>query len=331
MPLKPQFGIYIWLIPLVVAGGLAGVALINRPEGVDPIDDPAMAAGPRYDAIPFDGTAALALVEKLCEFGPRPSASEAMRLQQEFIVKYFTDLGATVALQRFPVRHPASGATVELANIVVQWNPTAAERYLLCAHYDTRPFPDRDRTNPRGRFVGANDGASGTAVLMELGRHMGDLRGKNGVDFVLFDGEELVYDERRDPYFLGSNHFARTYRLNPPGYRYRTGVLLDMVGDSDLRIRQERNSARLARLVVGEVWGAAVRIGVREFEPLLGHEVRDDHLPLNEIAGIRTCDVIDFDYPYWHTEADTPDKCSAASLEKVGRTMYEWVRANVNR
>jgi Zn-dependent M28 family amino/carboxypeptidase len=253
-----------------------------------------------------------------------------MKEQQNLLEKHFADLGATVVRQTFRVRHPLDGSAVEMVNLIIQWRPDAKERYLLCAHYDTRPYPDQDRRNPRGRFVGANDGASGTALLMELGRQMKGLTGKNGVDFVLFDGEELVYSEK-DEYFLGSTYFSRVYRQSPPDYRYRQGVLLDMVGDADLRIRQEQNSIRLARYVVGDVWGAAARLGVREFEQAVGHNVRDDHLPLNEIANIRTCDVIDFDYPYWHTEADTPDKCSAESLEKVGKTVYEWLRVSLNR
>ena len=320
-----------WTAPLVIlSGAVAIVAGMQWYYRVEVDGSVASAAGPRYDAVPFDGPSALAYLEKLCALGPRPSGSDAMRRQQELLVKHFTQCGAKVELQKFRVRHPLDGSAVEMANIIVEWKPEAMERFLVCAHYDTRPFPDQDRVNPRGVFVGANAGASGTAVLMELGRHMASLGGNHGVDFVLFDGEELVYSER-DPYFLGSTYFAKAYRADPPRHRYRTGVLLDMVGDADLRIRQEKNSIVMARVVVGEVWGAAARLGVREFEPAVGFEIRDDHLPLNQIAGIRTADVIDFDYPYWHTEADTPDKCSAESLEKVGRTIYDWLRVNVHR
>jgi hypothetical protein len=323
-------------LPLLLIGlclaGFAAFAFIKLPgDPSESSEGDIFGVVPKFSEIPFDGGRALADLTKLCDFGPRPSGSDAMRKQQDFLEKHFTDLGATVVRQTFPVRHPVDGSRVDMVNLVIQWRPEAKERYLLCAHYDTRPFPDQDRQNPRGRFVGANDGASGTAVLMELGRAMKYLTGKHGVDFVLFDGEELVYTER-DEYFHGSTYFARAYRTQPPAHRYRQGVLLDMVGDANLRIRQEQNSIRLARYVVGDVWGAAVRLGVREFEPApVGPNVRDDHLPLNEIANIRTCDVIDFEYPYWHTEADTPDKCSADSLEKVGKTIYEWLRVSLNR
>jgi glutaminyl-peptide cyclotransferase len=340
---KPfQPGSYSFVVAAVCIAGVVGIALIGgkpKPPEAGPADDDpfvavptnvALAGTPKFDAIPFDGQAAFKHLEELCALGPRPSGSPAMVAQRELIAKHFTALGATVERQTFRVRHPVDGSAVEMTNLIIVWNPQAKERYLVCTHYDTRPYPDQDRVNPKGRFVGANDGGSSSALLMELGRHMDKLRGKNGVDFVFFDGEELVYSEK-DQYFLGSEYFARAYRNERPAHRYRQGVLLDMVGDANLNIRQEQNSVRLARGVVADVWGAAARLGVREFQQLAGPTVRDDHLPLNEIARIQTADIIDFDYPYWHTEGDTPDKCSADSLEKVGKVTFEWLRANVNR
>jgi len=319
--------------PAVVVGlfalGLAGVAFIGERHG--PLGDSEAAAAPaRYAEIPFDGRAAMAHLVQLCDLGPRPSGSEAMRKQQDLLVEHFTALGARVSRQSFRVRHPLDGSPVEMSNIIVEWFPETTERFLLCAHYDTRPFPDRDPQNPRGRFVGANDGASGTAVLMELGRHMQSLAGRRGVDFVLFDGEELVFSETHE-YFLGSKFFAQSYRAAPPRHRYRAGLLLDMVGDARQTFRKEPISMRYARFVVDDVWGAARRLGLMQFEDRLEREVRDDHVPLNEIARIPTADLIDFDYPYWHTEGDTPDKCSPESLERVGKVVYEWLRTAINR
>lgn len=170
---------------------------------------------------------------------------------------------------------------------------------------------------------------------MELGKHMPALAGPWGVDFVLFDGEEFVFDDQRDRdyYFIGSTYFARDYAANPPPHQYRWGVLLDMVGDAQLQIYQEKNSVWYARPLVTQIWATAHRLGVTEFIRQTRHEIRDDHLRLNEIAKIPTCDIIDFDYPrprapsYWHTEADTPDKCSAASLAKVGWVVLEWLKS----
>ncbi len=286
--------------------------------------------------IPFDGRQAFEYLRQVCQLGPRPSGSAGMQRQQQLLTEHFTKLGARVSRQVIEIRHPENGSPVPMVNLVMEWHPDRAERVLLCAHYDTRPFPDRDRDRPRGVFIGANDGGSGVALLMELGRHMPGLAGQVGVDFVLFDGEEFVFDERRDRdyFFIGSTHFSREYSGNPPGHTYRWGVLLDMVADAHLELFQERNSLLHARPLVTQIWGTASRLGVAEFIRRPGHELRDDHIPLNEIAKIPTCDIIDFDYPrpgtrqsYWHTEADTPDKCSAVSLAKVGWVLLEWLQS----
>jgi Zn-dependent M28 family amino/carboxypeptidase len=201
---------------------------------------------------------------------------------------------------------------------------------LLCAHYDTRPFPDQDQFRPQGLFIGANDGASGAALLMELGRHMPALQGSVGVDFVLFDAEEFVFDEPSPKYFLGSEHFAGHYVLAKLPYRYRYAILLDMVGDADLQLFHEKQTMRRSanRPLVESIWKTAQQLKVREFVPRAKHDVRDDHLALMDIARIPSCDLIDFDYPYWHTTEDTPDKCSALSLAKVGWVLHEWLKAN---
>lgn len=281
----------------------------------------------RLDEIPFDGAQAYEYLKQLCAIGPRYSGSAGMRRQQDLLVKHFEKLGGQVGMQEFRVRHPVSGRPVEMANLIVQWHPERKERVLLCAHYDTRPYPDQDRRNPRGRFIGANDGASGVAVLMEMGKHMAALKGPVGVDFVLFDGEELVYREG-DPYFYGSERFATTYAQSPPDHRYRWGVLLDMVGDKDLQLFQEGHSVSWAdtRPLVGQIWGLAAKLGVREFIPQVGHHVLDDHIKLHDIAKIPTCDIIDFDYPPWHTEQDVPANCSPLSLAKVGWVVHEWLK-----
>jgi glutaminyl-peptide cyclotransferase len=178
-------------------------------------------------------------------------------------------------------------------------------------------------------FLGANDGASGVAIFMELAHLMPDLNSKYGVDFVLFDGEELVYDDNRDPYFVGSTWFAQQYVAAPPANKYRLGVLLDMVGDTSLQIYEEQHSVAWqdTRPLVNEIWATAGRIGVKEFIPRARYDIRDDHLPLRNIAKIPTCDIIDFDYTAWHTTEDAPQRCSGSSLAKVGWVMYEWLQA----
>ena len=293
----------------------------------------------KLEDIPFDGKRAYEYLKQLCAIGPRIAGSPGMVKQQELLAEHFRKLGGKVSTQRFSVRHPRSGERVSLANLIVEWHPAKRERILLAAHYDTRPFPDRDPDERRrtADFLGANDGASGTALLMELAHDMPKLESRYGVDFVLFDGEELVYDEARDKnyYFLGSGWFAQQYARQPPKHRYRAGVVLDMVADADLQLFQERNSLGYSRVrpLVAEIWKLARELKVYEFIAEPRHEVRDDHLPLNDVAKIPTLDIIDFDFPspeadfsYWHTTHDRPESCSALSLAKVGYVVREWLK-----
>lgn len=279
------------------------------------------------DKQPLDARRAFGYLTEICKIGPRYSGSQGMVRQQKLIADHFNKFGARVQFQPFDAEHPLTGDPVRMNNIIVSWQPDARRRILLACHYDTRPLPDRDLFNPRGEFVGANDGASGVALFMELAHQMADLDTDYGVDFVFFDGEELVYG-RRGQYFLGSEHFSKEYRDNPPSYRYDYGILVDMVADRNLNIHKERNSVKYAPELVDSVWGTARALGVKEF---IGgrpkHEVQDDHLPLNEIAKIPSIDIIDFDYRHWHTTKDTPENCSGASLAKVGRVLIAWLAA----
>ncbi len=288
------------------------------------------------ETIPFDGRRAFGYLRQICDMGPRISGSEGMEKQQLALAKHFKSLGGEVEFQRFRIRDPRNGDEVPMANLIVHWHPDTKKRILFCAHYDTRPFPDRDPdpSKRKGVFLGANDGASGVALLAELGRSMSELESPYGVDFVLFDGEEYVFSEK-DEYFLGSTWFARKYAETPPEYKYRWGILVDMIGDAELQIYQERNSAtwRDTRPLVGAIWRTARRLGVREFVPRIQYEIKDDHLPLHNVGGIPCIDIIDFDYPrpnsrqsYWHTTGDTPDKCSPLSLAKVGWVLHEWLK-----
>jgi len=302
---------------------LLGPPAVAAPPGSGP-------AAARAEPGEFSGAAALEHLEAICRLGPRPSGSEGMRRQRALLAEHFRGAGGTVSGQAFQVRDRRTGKPVHIENILVSWHPDRQERILLAAHYDTRPFPDRDPTNPKGVFLGANDGASGVALLMEMARFMPGLAGPVGVDFVLFDAEEYVFAPR-DPYFLGSTFFARQYaaeRRAGRGPVYRAAVVIDMVADRDLEIWQEVNSATWpeTRPIVAEIWGTAARLGVRQFVARPKHEVQDDHVPLRNIGGIPACSIIDFDYPAWHTTRDLPAECSAESLAAVGRVLLTWLR-----
>jgi len=299
----------------------------------------ALPAAGRAEELPeFSGPRAFAHLEKISGLGPRPSGSAAMIQQRAMLAAHFRGAGGTVHGQAFQIRDRRSGAPVHMENLVVEWHPDRRDRVLLGAHYDTRPFPDRDPVDPKGTFVGANDGASGVALLMELARAMPTLPGPVGVDFVLFDAEEYVF-AARDPYFLGSTFFARQYAAGQQAgtpqagqqpHRYRCGVIVDMVADRDLEIWQEQQSITWPDTVpvVDSIWAVAARRNVRQFVPRPKYSVQDDHVPLRMIAGIPTCDIIDFDYPHWHTAQDTPRQCSPESLEAVGGVVLEWLRGD---
>lgn len=278
------------------------------------------------DDAKFDEQRAFGYLQRICRIGPRITGSPGMSQQQALLAEHFKGLKAEVRLQSFDAPHPLGGGPVRMGNLIVSWHPDAKQRVLLACHYDTRPYPDRE-VNPfrrRDIFLGANDGASGVALLMELGNQMHTLKPTYGVDFVFFDAEEFVF-ARGDKYFLGSEHFAKEYRDKPPEYRYVYGILLDMVADQNLQLYKERNSVRYAPELTDSIWAAAARAGVTEFVDRIKHEVEDDHIPLNRIAKIPTCDIIDFDFPYWHTRKDTPEVCSGESLGKVAKVLKMWL------
>lgn len=278
------------------------------------------------EPISLDSTRTFGYLQRVCDIGPRISGTEGMAQQQQLIEDHFAQFPCQITNQEFDVAHPETGEPVRMKNIIVSWHPEAKQRLLLCCHYDTRPRPDKE-FNPFNRnkpFIGANDGGSGVALFMELAHHMGSLRPHYGIDFVFFDGEELVYDSR-DKYFLGSEYFARQYVDQPPVHRYVAGVLVDMIGDKNLNIYQEGNSLRYAGDVTRSVWQVANNLREKAFISRRKHNLSDDHLSLNQIAKIPTCDIIDFDYPYWHTRNDLPAACSGESITRVGRVVMTWL------
>lgn len=327
-----------WL-PVAVLAAAGAVAVAWRLPGEtagrsQPSPTTQVAAKPPsslpLDKIPFNGARAYEYLRQVCELGPRPSGSAGMAAQQKLLVDHFQRLDGQVRRQRFQVRHPQTGQPVTLTNLIVHWRPQTRQRILLAVHYDTRPYPDRDPQRPRGQFIGANDGASGVALLMELAHEMATVEGKLGVDFILFDAEEFVFKDT-DHYFMGSEYFAHDYATQRPRNQYRAAVVLDMVADADLQLHYEGTTMSWpeSRPVAEGLWSTARELGIGEFVPQVKHAVRDDHLALREVAGIPACDVIDFDYPHWHTEADLPDKCSAESLAKVGYVVREWLKKQV--
>jgi Zn-dependent M28 family amino/carboxypeptidase len=313
-------------VPLLVLLAVVSVPMIQRMRQVEA--NTMMAASPA----PVDGDRAYSYLKQICELGPRPAGSDANLRQRDLVAAHFKKFGASVREQPFRARHPQTGEVLEMANLIGSWFPDRPRRVVIAAHYDTRPFPDEEFDVSRRKipFIGANDGASGVALLMEIAHHLDADKIPWGVDLVLLDGEELVFGRNHpiDDYFLGSKQFARAYadRLERKQGRdrYVAGLILDMVGGKDLEIKQEPYSVRFAPGLVREVWAVARSIKAESFRNRLGREVLDDHLAFND-AGIPTIDIIDFDYPFWHKADDVPENCSAASLAEVGRVVTAWL------
>ena len=199
---------------------------------------------------PIDGDAAYDFMKKVCELGPRISGSKAMAKQQAMLVEHFEKMGATVRRLEFKCWHPRiARRKVKLTNLWVSFHPDRKKRVLIATHYDTRPYankdPDARKARKLGLFQGANDGASGVGLLAELGRHVKELDGTLGVDFIFFDAEEFVFDSNTDPLFVGSTNFAENYardRSHLP-FEYVEGILLDMIGDKTSRLVSWKRTA----------------------------------------------------------------------------------------
>jgi Zn-dependent M28 family amino/carboxypeptidase len=211
---------------------------------------------------------------------------------------------------------------LRMYNIIGRINPTSEQRILLLAHWDTRPTADLNPPGKRNQPIqGANDGASGVAVLLELARVFAERPPSVGVDILLTDGED--YGPGMGMMFLGAKHFASqltTEEVNS----YNYGILLDMIGDASLDIHPETHSESPAGRVYQTAYEVSRALGYSNFKLSGAYQIFDDHLPLIE-RGIRVYNFIDFNYPYWHTTEDTLDKCSPESLEVVGRTVENLV------
>jgi glutaminyl-peptide cyclotransferase len=264
-------------------------------------------------------------LREICKIGPRLSGTAGMKKQQDYMKTHFEKLGGKVTMQTFTGVQDGK-PPVAMANMIVSWGPDTDRRIILCSHYDTRPIADQE-PNPRDwnkTFLSANDGGSGVALLMEMANHMKELKSPVGIDFVLFDGEEYVF-KKADKYFFGSEHFAKTYRNDPPKYRYQAAVLLDMIGGKDARFPIEENSWMLARPLVEAVWKVALTEDCPAFKnELSGDQISDDHIALNRV-GIPAIDIIDFKYPHWHRLTDTPENCSGDSLAQVAKVLSIWI------
>jgi glutaminyl-peptide cyclotransferase len=296
------------LLAAILTSACADAGSGQRPGGIDTSTMPT-----------FDGDAAFELLRRQVAFGPRVPGTPGHAAQLEWMTSQLTQYADTVILQPF-THTTRAGATLHMTNVFARFRPELTERILLLAHWDTRPTADLDPERPDQPIDGANDGASGVAVLMHLAGILASHPAPIGVDILLTDGED--YGPGDADMYLGARHFAAN---QPAGYPPLYGVLIDMVGDREPLFPVEANSQRLAPEVVERVWRVAEQIGLAAYFPRrVGSWVMDDHIPLNE-AGIRTVNIIDFDYgpdnAYWHTHQDVVENTGPLGLELVGRLL----------
>jgi len=281
------------------------------------------AAEPAATSVPvFSGERALAWVVYQCDLGPRDPGSEGNLLLREAIRSHADSLGLRCVPLRFELADPYSDRTLDLCNLVVSAGPGGGERLWLGAHFDTRPYCDRDPDPARRQqpLLGANDGASGVAVLLHLAELLAAQPPARGVDLIFFDGEDYGREGHLPGYCLGSTWLAEHWRDfgsplltgNPEGL-----IVLDMVCREGLSISMEGFSLAHADDWTRRVFARAVDLGLKAFRPLPGKRIYDDHVPFLQ-AGIPAVDLIDMDFPEWHTTGDVPSLCSAASLAQAG-------------
>jgi len=263
----------------------------------------------------FSGARAYEHVVAQVAFGPRPVGSEALQHTGEYITSYLKGQGwrtweELTYFHNTPVRSILAQKEAPV--------PDALPLLMLGAHYDTRPYADRD-PDPANRLqpiLGANDGASGAAVLLELARVYDPAQSRANVVLAFFDGEDKGNIDGW-PFSVGADAVAerRAARLSAM-------ILVEMVGDDEKQFYFEGSSDRA---LMREIWAIASQLGYSQwFIPQMGYSITDDHTPFLG-RGVPAVDIIDFDYPYWHTLEDTADKVSAPSLERVGRVLVEYL------
>ena len=259
----------------------------------------------------FDSNRAWTDLERQVAFGPRPAGSAALAQCRQYIETQLKAAGITYREQAFDAMTPAG--VIKMVNVIGTIPGRRPERIALATHYDTKRFQ-------QFKFVGASDGASSTAAVLELARVLKNRQNEFTIELLFLDGEEAVNVEWRDPdNTYGSKYYVQAAKQAGTLSGLKALILLDMVGDRDLDIRPDSNSARWLNAIV---WSSAARLGYSSTFVPEGFTVEDDHLPFVE-AGVASIDIIDLDYPQWHTAQDDLDHVSARSLQIVGDVVLD--------
>ena len=274
----------------------------------------------------FNTDSAMMYIKTQTDFGPRVPDSEAHKKCGDWLVAKLVENGAVVSHDINIIRHPVSNVPLKVRNIFAQFNPEASNRVLILAHYDTRPWADED-SNPSNHNIpidGANDGASGVAVALEIARHANNLKKDKGLDILFVDQEDSGNSGNDASWCIGSSFWAQNMpysKLNKPAY----AILLDMVGGKDAIFMREYFSELYAPEINDLVWSAAAKAGYESrFSQNIGGAINDDHIPLIK-AGLPTIDIIEtraegFN-PTWHTLNDTYENIDPQTIMAVGEVL----------
>jgi len=275
----------------------------------------------------FDADNAYSIIKAQIEFGPRNPNSDGHNKTLTFLKLKLEEYGGTVELQKF--EYPGyENEKLFLSNIIARFNPQETSRIMLCAHWDTRPWADAEQNSERKRspISGANDGASGVGILLEVARIISTNNLSYGIDIVLFDGEDYGREGELFNFCLGSKYYSVASKFQQPLF----AILVDLVGDKNAIFPKETYSVQFAPDVVELVWATAKEVKSDKFINLIGSPIYDDHIPLNQ-SGIQTINIVDIDYVghnssnrnYWHTHEDTIDKIGVKTLQQVGNVLIK--------
>ena len=286
------------------------------------------AANPQF-AWEFDGNKAFEHLTRQADMGPRIPGFSGHRKCSDYIAEHVKASSCTVEIQRFSAQNPLLRRTLPYENIIAFFDTPSTSAIAISAHWDTRPHADQDHeeSNRRIPIIGANDGASGVAVLLELARIFKKNPPPVDVWFLFFDAEDSGTPQQISKYCLGSQYFVKNM---PENFDILVGINVDMVADKNLKLQIERNSLRNAQEYVRDFWGVGTEKFPDVFQKQLIPPIYDDHVPFIE-AGIPYFNIIDLDYKYWHTVDDTAENCSAESLDIVGKTIALWVFTSLEK
>ena len=282
----------------------------------------------KNDIPQFDGKHSYDFLLKQCEFGPRNPGSIGHLQFSKYLEEFLSGIDNEIIVQNFNYKEHITSKTQNGKNFIIQFNKESSERLLIGAHWDTRSISDEETELDKRELpvLGANDGASGTAVLMELALVFRDNPPPIGIDLVFFDAEDVGISGQPTTFAMGSEYFSKNLPIKKP----QNAIIVDMVGDKNLKIPIERFSYKTNPDLVKELWSLAEELDLEAFNYTLGYEIYDDHVPLWENAQIPAIDIIDFDYPnpfynYWHTQNDIVENCSPQSLQQVGTLLLNYI------